>query len=282
TKMYLARLRRLDPALHAVVTYTDELALRQAEAADRELDAGHWRGPLHGVPWGAKDLLAVRGYRTTWGARPFEQQVIEDDATVVTRLAEAGAVLVAKLTLGELAWGDVWFGGTTRNPWKLDQGSSGSSAGPAAATAAGAVAFGVGSETWGSIVSPSSRTGCTGLRPTFGRVSRAGAMALSWSMDKLGPICRSVEDCALVLQAIHGSDGKDLTVVDTPFCWDVTRDARALRVGVMQKLFDETPDKGAEESHANALATLDALRGLGVTLVPMEEPSIPVAPLSLI
>jgi Asp-tRNA(Asn)/Glu-tRNA(Gln) amidotransferase A subunit family amidase len=282
THMYLERLRRLDPVLHAVVNFTEELALRQAEQADREIAAGRWRGPLHGVPWGAKDLLAARGYPTTWGSVPFKTQVIDDDATVVSRLADAGAVLIAKLSLGELAWGDIWFGGTTRNPWKTDQGSSGSSAGSSSATAAGGVGFAVGSETWGSIVSPATRCGCTGLRPTFGRVSRAGAMALSWSMDKLGPLGRSVEDCALVLQAIHGPDGKDGTVVDAPFRWDAGLDARKLRVGYVKALFDEAPEKGAEESHAHDLATLDVLRGLGVELHRITLPDLPIAPLSLI
>ncbi|MFW6330333.1 MAG: amidase family protein, partial [Gemmatimonadota bacterium] len=190
TDMYLERLRRHGSRLEAVITLTDELAMRQARRADAELAAGVYRGPLHGIPWGAKDLLSTEGYRTTWGARPYEEQMIPEDATVVRRLEQAGAVLVAKLTLGALAMGDVWFGGQTRNPWDLEQGSSGSSAGSAAATVAGLVGFGIGTETLGSIVSPSTRTGATGLRPTFGRVSRHGAMALSWSMDKIGPICR--------------------------------------------------------------------------------------------
>ena len=214
TRLYLERLERLDPLLEAVITLTEERALEQADRADRELAAGRRRGPLHGIPWGAKDLLAVAGYPTTWGATPFEDQRLAEDATVVRRLDEAGAVLVAKLTLGALAWGDVWFGGTTKNPWNLEQGSSGSSAGPGAATAAGLVGFAIGTETWGSIVSPSTRCGVTGLRPTFGAVSRHGAMALSWTMDKLGPMCRSVEDCALVFDAIRGPDGRDTTVVE--------------------------------------------------------------------
>ena len=213
TRLYLDRLKRLDGELHAVITLTEELALAQAERADRELSAGRYRGPLHGIPWGAKDLLAVPGFPTTWGAKPYERQVRPELATVAARLADAGAVLVAKLTLGALAWGDVWFGGTTKNPWNTEQGSSGSSAGPAAATAAGLVGFSIGSETWGSIVSPCTRCGATGLRPTFGRVSRFGAMALSWSMDKLGPICRGVEDCALVLDVIAGPDGIDPTIM---------------------------------------------------------------------
>ena len=199
--MYLARLKRYDPILHCVISLTEDRALQQARTADAEISRGKYRGPLHGIPWGAKDLLAVRGYKTTWGAGPYKDQTIDADATVVQRLDAAGAVLVAKLTLGELAQGDIRFGETTRNPWKVTQGSSGSSAGPASATAAGLVGFAIGSETLGSISSPSTRCGTTGLRPTFGRVPRTGAMALSWTMDKLGPICRSVEDCALVLDA---------------------------------------------------------------------------------
>lgn len=273
TRMYLARLRKLDPSLLAVITYTEERAMEQAERMDQEIAAGKYRGPLHGIPWGAKDLLAARGYRTTWGSVPFKEQVIDMDATVVERLEKAGAVLIAKLTLGELAWGDVWFGGMTRNPWNLEQGSSGSSAGSSAATVAGGVGFSIGSETLGSIISPSTRTGATGLRPTFGRVSRHGAMALCWSLDKLGPICRSVEDCALVFQAIHGPDGKDDTVVDAPFRWDPKLDVRKLRVGYVKSLFDAKPGEGQEESHAHDLASLEALRGLGIELRPIELPS---------
>ncbi len=282
TGVYLDRLAALDPLLEAVITTTRELALEQADRADRELAAGRRRGPLHGIPWGAKDLLATRGYPTTWGATPFKDQRIEQDATVVTRLAEAGAVLVAKLTLGALAWGDVWFGGTTRNPWNLEQGSSGSSAGPAAATAAAMVGFSIGSETWGSIVSPSTRCGTTGLRPTFGAVSRHGAMALSWSMDKLGPICRSVEDCALVYDAIRGADGQDRSAVEAPFDWRPDRDPTALKLGYVPALFEREPEEEQAEWHANDLAVLDTLRDLGFELVPIELPELPVSALSLI
>jgi Asp-tRNA(Asn)/Glu-tRNA(Gln) amidotransferase A subunit family amidase len=282
TKMYLERLRKLDPVLHAVITYTEERAMEQAERADRELASGKDRGPLHGIPWGAKDLLAAKGYRTTWGSVPFKEQVIDEDATVVERLEKAGAVLVAKLTLGELAWGDVWFGGMTRNPWNPEQGSSGSSAGSSAATAAGAVGFAIGSETLGSIVSPCTRTGCTGLRPTFGRVSRHGAMALSWTMDKLGPICRSVEDCAAVLQAIHGPDGRDATVVDAPFRWDPNLDVKRLRVGYLKSLFEEKPEKGSEEWHDLDLAALEDLRKFGIELRPIELPKLPIESLRVI
>lgn len=291
TRLYLERLKRYDPLLECVVTLTEERALEAALRADRELDAGDWRGPLHGVPWGAKDLLAARGYPTTWGATPYKDQVIDQDATVVRRLDEAGAVLVAKLTLGALAWGDVWFGGTTRSPWDPAEGSSGSSAGSASATAAGLVGFTIGSETWGSIVSPSTRCGTTGLRPTFGRVSRHGAMALSWSMDKLGPIARSVEDCALALAAIHGPDGLDPTVVDRPFAWDPALDPRRLKVGYPRSLFEGEIEEGEdEEETARAreqrvldVATLGALRAAGIELVPFELPSsLPVRHLSYI
>src|SRR5579864_105631 len=245
TEMYLERLKRFDAALKFTVTLTEARARAQAKEADREIAAGRYRGPLHGLPWGAKDLLAAKGYRTTWGAGGFENQTIDEDATVVQRLDAAGAVLVAKLTLGALAEGDVWFGGKTRNPWNPAQGSSGSSAGPASATAAGCVAFSIGSETLGSISSPSTRCGCTGLRPTFGLVPRTGAMALSWSMDKLGPICRAVEDCALVLAAIYGPDGKDRAVKNAAFNWDAELEWRKLRVGYLKSDFERAP--GARE-----------------------------------
>ena len=282
TKMYLDRLRKLDPVLHAVISFTEERAMASAERADRELAAGKDRGPLHGIPWGAKDLLAVKGYRTTWGSVPFKDQVIDEDAAVVERLDAAGAVLVAKLSLGELAWGDVWYAAMTRNPWNPEQGSSGSSAGSASATAAGAVGFTIGSETLGSIISPCTRTGSTGLRPTFGRVSRHGAMALSWTMDKLGPICRCVEDCAAVFQAIHGPDGRDATVVDAPFCWDPGMDVRKLRVGYLKSIFEEKPQEGREEWHALDLAALEDLRKLGIELKPIELPKLPIDALGLI
>ncbi len=204
TEMYLARLKRFNPQLAFLVTLTEERAKAQAAELDAELDSGRYRGPLHGIPWGAKDLLSVRGYPTTWGAGGFQQQVFNDDATVVKRLDEAGAVLIAKLSLGALAMGDKWFGGRTRNPWNTSEGSSGSSAGSASATASGCVAFAIGSETLGSISSPSTRCGTTGFRPTFGFVPRTGAMALAWTLDKLGPICRAAEDCALVMRLSMG------------------------------------------------------------------------------
>ena len=257
TEMYLDRLKRYDAKLKFVITLTSDRAMAQAGEADREIAAGRYRGPLHGLPWGAKDLLAVKGYPTTWGAGGFEKQVIDEDATVVKRLDDAGAVLVAKLTLGALATGDHWFGGITRNPWNPHQGSSGSSAGPASATAAGCVAFSIGSETLGSISSPCTRCGCTGLRPTFGFVPRTGAMALSWSMDKLGPICRSVEDCALVLDAIHGPDGKDRAVAESAaFNWNAELDWRKLRVGYLKKDF-EPADEAQQASEEKQSATAE-------------------------
>ena len=305
TEMYLERLKRYDPTLKFVITLTEDRARAKAKDADREIASGKYRGPLHGIPWGAKDLLSVKGYRTTWGAGGFENQTIDEDATVVQRLDAAGAVLVAKLTLGALAQGDKWFGGMTRNPWNPQQGSSGSSAGSASATAAGCVGFAIGSETLGSISSPSTRCGTTGLRPTFGLVPRTGAMALSWSMDKLGPICRSVEDCALVLGAIHGPDGMDRSVRDAAFNWDATLDWRKLRIGYLKADFElqpetsETPKqeknvtpeeqkKIAEENSNRAIArarqlydkqyndaALAKLSAMGIDLIPVELPKFP-------
>ncbi len=264
-ELFLERLRRHDPQLHCVITLTTDRALARAQELDAMLDRGEYLGPLHGIPYGAKDLLAVEGYRTTWGAEPYRGQRLDGTAAVVRKLDEAGAVLVAKLSLGALAWGDVWFGGTTRNPWNPEQGSSGSSAGSASAVAAGLVPFAIGSETWGSIVSPSTRCGTTGLRPTYGRVSRAGAMALSWSMDKLGPIARSVEDCALVFDAIRGADPDDPTTVDMPFSYRPTFDPATVRVGYLVEGFNE----GGPDSALCADA-LDELRDLGVELVPVQ------------
>jgi Asp-tRNA(Asn)/Glu-tRNA(Gln) amidotransferase A subunit family amidase len=304
TQMYLARLKHYDSKLHFVISLTEERALAQAKKADEEIAGGNYRGLLHGIPWGAKDLLAVKGYPTTWGAGGFEHQSFDEDATVVQRLDAAGAVLIAKFTLGALAMGDNWFGGRTRNPWNPAQGSSGSSAGSASAVAAGCVGFAIGSETLGSISSPSTRCGCTGLRPTFGFVPRTGAMALSWTMDKLGPICRSVEDCAVVLDAIHGPDGKDTSVASAEFRWDASLDWKTLRVGYLKsefdaaeplKLHEAAPNETAEEKKAreerNAqmkaararrdydrrydLAALDKLRAMGVNLIPIELPKLP-------
>ena len=277
TQLYLKRLKKYDPLLKCVITLTEELALEQARRADKEIAAGHYRGPLHGIPWGAKDLLSTKGIKTTWGAMPYKDQIIDEDATVVRLLEEAGAVLVAKLSMGALALGDVWFGGKTRNPWNPEQGSDGSSAGPAAATAAGLVGFSIGTESRGSIVYPSSICGVTGLRPTFGRVSRYGAMVISWSMDKIGPICRSVEDCVLVFNAIYGPDGKDLTVVDLPFNWDPALDLKDIRIGYLKKAFEiDYRNKKNDE------ASLEILRSLGVELVPFDLPELPVRTLKFV
>ncbi len=277
TQMYLERLRKYGPKLECVITITEELALKQAQRADAEIVAGKYRGPLHGIPYGAKDLLATKGYKTTWGSVPFREQVIDQDATVIQRLEVAGAVLVAKLTMGELAWGDVWYGGKTRNPWNLEQGSSGSSAGSGSATAAGLVAFAIGTETWGSIVSPSTRCGVTGLRPTYGRVSRTGAMALSWSMDKIGPMCRSVEDCAIVFNTIYGPDGVDQTVVDVPFNYNSGVKLSQLRIGYLQKDFEQDSTYRVTNE-----ATLAKLRQLGARLIPIELPKLPVEAMTVI
>lgn len=266
TRMYLGRLRRHDERLNCVITLTEELALEQARRADREIREGRWRGPLHGIPWGAKDLLAVRGYPTTWGAEPFREQELDVDATVARRLEEAGAVLVAKLSMGALAKGDVWFGGTTRNPWNPEEGSSGSSAGPGAATAAGLVGFSIGTETLGSIVSPSNRCGVTGLRPTYGRVSRYGAMTLSISQDKIGPMCRSAEDCALVLDAIHGPDGHDRSVREVRFDWDGTSEVDSVRLGYYRSAFRD------DDSTRFDRRALEVLRELGFEPVPVSLP----------
>jgi len=265
TNIYLERLKRYGDTLHCVITLTENLALEQAETADSEIKAGHYRGPLHGIPYGVKDLLSVEGYKTTWGARPYENQVIESTATVVKKLEEAGAVLVAKLSMGALAMGDQWFGGRTLNPWNLEQGSSGSSAGSASATAAGLVGFAIGTETLGSIVSPSTRCGVTGLRPTFGRVSRTGAMALSWSMDKIGPICRSALDCAIVFDVIRGSDGEDPTVVDMPFNYKGITDISSMRIGYLKSVFDQDYN-----DRANDQAVLSLFRKMGANLIPVE------------
>jgi Asp-tRNA(Asn)/Glu-tRNA(Gln) amidotransferase A subunit family amidase len=270
TRMYLDRLKKYGPGLLNVVTLTEELALQQAARADSEIKAGRYRGPLHGIPWGAKDLLATKGIRTTFGAKPYENQIIDEDATVVKRLEEAGAVLVAKLTMGELAMGDVWFGGVTRNPWKPATGSSGSSAGPGSATAAGLVGFSIGTETLGSIVSPTVINGVTGLRPTYGRVPRTGAMTLVWTMDKIGPMCRGVEDCAMVLNAIHGPDGQDLTTADVPFTWNPTSKLSDLRVGIDSAAFAAIERNEARKKvYTGARETLEKL---GITLRPVTLP----------
>jgi Asp-tRNA(Asn)/Glu-tRNA(Gln) amidotransferase A subunit family amidase len=282
TKMYLARLKKYGPRLNCVINLTEELALAQAAEADREIRAGRYRGPLHGIPWGGKDLLATKGIPTTWGAKPYEHQIFDYDSTVVSRLREAGAVLVAKLSMGALAQGATWFGGDTHNPWDVEKSSGGSSAGPGAATGAGLVGFAIGSETLGSIMGPSSTCGVTGLRPTYGRVSRHGAMALNWTMDKLGPMARSVEDCALVLNAIYGSDGQDPTVVDAPFTWDPERPMSSLKIAYVKSEFEQPPARRRagepdtwEEQKAVLQTALDDLRRAGARLEPIELPDFP-------
>lgn len=282
TKMYLARLKKYGPKLNCVVTLTEELALSQATAAESEIKRGKYRGPLHGIPWGAKDLFATKGIPTTWGAEPYRNQVIDYDATVIERLRAAGAVLIAKLSMGALAQGGRWFAGMTRNPWQVDEdriGSSGSSAGPGSATAAGLVGFSIGTETLGSIISPSSRNGVVGLRPTYGRVSRYGAMGLSWTMDKIGPMCRGVEDCAAALNAIYGPDGRDLTVGDVPFNWEHTRPLSQMKIGYLKTEFDQQQDAERKKIYEDALA---ALRSAGANLQPIELPKFSTAALRII
>jgi len=303
TKMYLDRLKKYGPKLNCVVTVTEDLALAQAAQADKEIRAGRYKGPLHGIPWGAKDLFATKGIPTTWGAGPFQNQVFDHDATVVTRLADAGAVLVAKLSMGALAQGGRWFRGETKNPWNPDDpsqarsSSSGSSAGPGSATAAGLVGFALGTETRGSIISPSVANGVTGLRPTYGRISRYGAMALSWTMDKIGPMCRTVEDCALVFNAIYGPDGRDETVVDAPFVWAPDVPLAKLKIGYIKPEFEAAPAAGrgdagrggdgrgrgrglspedqkrAEERLKLLNDALEVYRKAGATLHPVELPA---------
>lgn len=268
TQFFLSRLKTYNPKLHCVITLTDELAMSQAKRADAELKAGKYRGPLHGIPYGAKDLLAKTGYKTTWGSVPYKDQTINSDATVIQKLEAAGAVLCAKMTLGELAMGDVWFGDQTRNPWKPETGSSGSSAGSASSVSAGLLPFAIGTETMGSIVSPSTICGTTGLRPTFGRVSRHGAMALSWSMDKIGPITRSVEDCALVFNAIYGPDGHDPTVISAPFRYAPVASLKGMRIGYVRKGFESNYPNRDNDS-----LTLQVLRKLGAELVPFDLPT---------
>jgi Asp-tRNA(Asn)/Glu-tRNA(Gln) amidotransferase A subunit family amidase len=276
TRIYLDRLQRFDSKLHCVITLTSDLALSQARQADREIAAGHYRGPLHGIPWGSKDLLDTAGIPTTYGAEPYRNRVPAQDAVVVKRLHEAGAVLVAKLSLGALALNDIWFGGQTVNPWLLEEGASGSSAGPGAATAAGLVGFSIGSETGGSIVSPSMRCGVTGLRPTYGRVPRTGAMTLCWSLDKLGPMTRGVEDGLLVLQAISGPDPGDTSSVPSHLDFDVTAPVGGLRVGYFPNWMKEAPATDVDR------AALETIRKLGMIPTEVSLPDWPYDSLSLI
>ncbi|MFW9778888.1 MAG: amidase [Candidatus Heimdallarchaeota archaeon] len=283
TKMYLKRIKAYNPILKCVITVTEDLALKQAERADKEIQSGYYRGPLHGIPYGVKDLFAYPGYPTTWGAAPYKDQMLNEKATVIKKLEGAGAVMIGKLSMGALAWGDVWFKDQTKTPWDGHEGSSGSSAGPASATAAGLVAFSIGTETWGSIVSPSNKCGTTGLRPTFGRVSRYGAMNLSWSMDKIGPICRATEDCAVVFDAIYGPDGQDSSIVEFPFNWDGNLPIDGFRIGFDQKAFDNTeyylenPD-----AQMNDAAVLYEMQKLGIKLKPIDLPELPIEALSII
>ena len=276
TNIYLKRIERLNPKINCIITLTRDHALAQARRADTEIAAGHYRGPLHGIPWGAKDLLDTANIPTTWGAEPFEHRVPTTDATVTARLNAAGAVLIAKLSLGALALNDIWFGGQTMNPWLLEEGSSGSSAGPGAATAAGFVAFAIGSETGGSIVAPSMRCGVTGLRPTFGRVPRTGAMTLCWSLDKLGPMARSVEDTMLVLNAITGPDGKDVSSVPSKLAFDASAPITGLKVGYFPGWMKETPATDVDR------AALAAIPKLGMTPVEVTLPDWPYDDLDLI
>jgi Asp-tRNA(Asn)/Glu-tRNA(Gln) amidotransferase A subunit family amidase len=284
TELYLVRLARYDPQLHCVVSLTPELARVQARAADGEIAAGRYRGPLHGIPFGLKDLFAVRGTTTTWGATPWKNRVIDTDATVYTKLRAAGAVLVAKLSTGALAVGAQWFGGLTRSPWNTSQDAAGSSAGPGAATAAGLVGFSIGSDTGGSITAPSERNGLSGLRPTFGRVSRHGGMTLAWTQDTVGPMCRSAEDCALVFDTIYGPDGRDNTVLDVPFRWDATADVRTLRVGYLRSAFAARPDESPAEiaTRRNNEEALRMIRDMGVSASPIDLPEANVAAIDFI
>jgi Asp-tRNA(Asn)/Glu-tRNA(Gln) amidotransferase A subunit family amidase len=289
TKMYLARLKKYAPKLLCVITMTEELALEQAARADKEIAAGKYRGPLHGIPYGAKDLFNTKGIKTTWGAEPYQEQVPGYTCTAIDRLEKAGAVLLAKLSMGALAQGDKWFGGVTKNPWNLEQGSSGSSAGSASATSAGLVGFSIGTETLGSIVSPSTRCGVTGLRPTYGRVSRYGAMGLSWTMDKIGPICRSVEDTALVLNAMYGPDGHDVTTIDAPFDWNPAMPLGSLKIGYLRAEFERTGNFG-QPPNAEMLAArkkiyddaFEALRKAGAKIEEAELPQLNAQPLTVI
>lgn len=298
TQMYLARLERYQPLLNFAVTITRDLALQQAADADKAIAAGRYKGPLHGIPWGAKDLFATKGIPTTWGAEPYMEQVPDHDATVVERLRDAGAVLVAKLTMGALAQGDQWFGGRTRNPWNPEAGSSGSSAGSGSATAAGCVGFAIGTETRGSIISPATVNGVVGLRPTYGRVSRYGAMELSWTMDKVGPMCRSVEDCVLVLNAIYGPDGRDESVADAAFAWNPSAPLSGYRIGYVRSDFEAQAAGGgrggggtgrggatgaqAAERLRNMQQVLTEMQALGAKLEPVDLPDFPANALSFV
>ena len=279
TRFFIERIKKYDSRLQFAITITEERALRNAKKADAEIAAGKYKGLLHGIPFGAKDLLAVKEYKTTWGAVPYKNQNIDVDATVITKLESAGAILIAKMTLGELAMGDVWFGGKTKNPWDLNRGSSGSSAGSASAVAAGCMPFAIGSETLGSIVSPSSECGTTGLRPSFGRISKYGAMALSWSMDKLGPITRSVEDCAIVFNAIQGTDDKDLSLISAAFNYSspIGSSLKGFRIGYIPSEFNKKYANSANDS-----LSFKKLKEMGAEMVPIELPILPYRDLIIV
>jgi Asp-tRNA(Asn)/Glu-tRNA(Gln) amidotransferase A subunit family amidase len=279
TRFFIERIKKFDSRLQFAITITEERALRNAKKADAEIAAGKYKGLLHGIPFGAKDLLAVKEYKTTWGSVPYKDQIIDVDATVITKLENAGAILIAKMTLGELAMGDVWFGGKTKNPWDMKRGSSGSSAGSASAVAAGCMPFAIGSETLGSIVSPSSECGTTGLRPSFGRISKYGAMALSWSMDKLGPITRSVEDCAIVFNAIQGTDDKDLSLISAPFNYSspIGSSLKGFRIGYIPSEFNRKYANSANDS-----LSFKKLKEMGAEMVPIELPVLPYRDLIIV
>ncbi len=267
TQFFIERIKKWGDTLQCVISLQEDIAYEQAKKADEEIAIGKYKGLLHGIPYGLKDLFAVKGTKTTWGAAPYQNQVIDEDAYVYTRLKEAGAVLVAKFTLGALAMGDYWYGGRTKNPWNLQYGSSGSSAGSASATVAGLVPFAIGTETWGSIVSPSTTCGATGLRPTFGSISRSGAMALSYSLDKVGPICRSASDAAIVFNYIHGTDGKDGSAVNMPFNYSTKRDVRKLKIAYAKNYFDKIKD-----TSNNELKALAVFKQMGIELIPVNFP----------
>ena len=267
TQFFIERIKKWGDTLQCVISIQEDMAYEQAKKADTELAQGKYRGLLHGIPYGLKDLFAVKGTKTTWGAAPYQNQVIDEDAFVYIKLKEAGAVLVAKFTLGALAMGDYWFGGRTKNPWNLNYGSSGSSAGSTSATVAGLVPFAIGTETWGSIVSPSTTCGATGLRPTFGSISRTGAMALSYSLDKVGPICRSAADAAVVFNYIHGTDGKDGSAVNKPFNFTPNKDIKKLKIAYAKNYFDKIKDTARNE-----FKVLEEFRKLGVQLIPVNFP----------
>ncbi len=274
TTMYLDRLKKYNPVLNCVVSFCDDLAMQQAKKADAEITAGKYKGPLHGIPWGCKDIFSAKGYKTTWGSNAYKDQVLDEDSSVVELLREAGAVLIAKLTTGEFAGGANWFGGRTNNPWNPAQSSGGSSAGPGSATGGGCVGFAIGTETSGSIIGPSSSCGVTGLRPTLGRISRYGVMVLSWTQDRPGPMCRYAEDCAIVLAAIAKPDDRDLSVQDVPFNWNASLDITKVRVGYQKKAFDTQTNAVAKASHQE---TLVKLKALGVKLIPIDIQDFPLA-----